>query len=168
MYKEFVYSQFSDSVTNIVHYLRTAGYDALSLGTGRLAYDIVSAARSNNNDHNVGRSTATRSRHPGGTPTGGNCAGWHAAMGLASSPGRFFLFRTDAKNRPGIDCIFFLCACAPFSPRLSEKIYGLVFVNVNSDFDPQLKQWYVRTYVLVQYSLSIMATDTRVSTTALD
>ncbi len=40
MYKEFVYSQFSDSITNIVHYHRTAGYDALSLGTGRLAYDI--------------------------------------------------------------------------------------------------------------------------------
>ncbi len=34
-------------------------------------------------------------------------------LAVASSPGRFFLLRTDEKNGPGIDCIF-LCAHARY------------------------------------------------------
>ncbi len=63
--------------------------------------------------------------------------------------------------------VYFLCACAPFSPRLSKKIYGIVFVNVNSDFDPQLDSVRSRSILVEFTSASTSSTSTMATAYAL-
>ncbi len=50
-----------------------------------------------------------------------------SALNIASSPGRFFFFRTDAKKRPGIDCIFFCAHVRHFRPDWAKR-YTVLFL----------------------------------------
>lgn len=60
-----------------------------------------------------------------------------AYIALALSRGRFFINRTDGKNRSGLDCnsLDFYRFRSDWARRYN---YGIVFVNINSDFNPRL------------------------------